>query len=44
MFVPGLVVTALMATACAVLASDSGPGKALIYAIQRWRRHRRQRH
>jgi hypothetical protein len=44
MLVPGLVAMTVMFAACAVLASDSQPGRAMIYAVQLWRRHRRQRH
>jgi hypothetical protein len=41
MLLPGIVATTMMLAACAVIAADSSPTKALLYAFYRLQRRRR---
>jgi hypothetical protein len=43
MLLPALFGATLWAAACAIAASDSPLGRALVYAVHRWRRRRRLR-
>jgi hypothetical protein len=43
MLLPGIVATALMLSASAVVSVDSSMGKSLLYAYYQWQRRRRKR-
>ena len=43
MLFPGIVATAFMVAACAVVTADTPLGKSALYAYYRWQRRRRAR-
>jgi hypothetical protein len=41
MLFPGIVATAFMVAACAVVSADTALGRSALYAYYRWQRRRR---
>jgi hypothetical protein len=44
MLLAELIAFAIMLTATGLCALDTGPGRAVLYAVARYRRHQRMRH